>query len=124
MIVSHPVVTREQLVELLNEDLSREFQALMACVKDTRPSDELADALFLSRQIDYLGGTPTITKFDTNDGDDIVANYRSRIRQCEQLGEFGMARQIRQRLVHEREDHSSLPIETVKEKAKWIQQHL
>ena len=69
-------VTREQLVGLLNEDLSREYQAIISYVVysqaikgaefmniasqlEKHASDELKHALLISRQIDYLGGMPT-----------------------------------------------------------------
>src|SRR5499426_972092 len=73
-----PVVTREKLVELLNEDLSREYQAIIAYVVysqvlkgaqymniadqlATHAQQELEHALIISRQIDYLGKMPTVT---------------------------------------------------------------
>ena len=71
-----PVLTRDQLIELLNEDLSREYQAIIAYViysqvlkgaeymaiakeLETHASEELAHAITISKHIDYLGGTPT-----------------------------------------------------------------
>ena len=71
-------VTREQLIELLNEDLAREYQAIIAYVVysqvlkgpeymsiaeelETHAKEELEHALIISRQIDYLGGMPTTT---------------------------------------------------------------
>jgi bacterioferritin len=79
---------------------------------------ELDHALTLSRQIDYLGKMPTVTpkpvqtsddpkemlRFDLNNENETVRNYRDRIRQCEELGEFAMAEQIRQILMQE-QDH-------------------
>src|SRR6476659_6195040 len=70
--------TREQLIELLNEDLSREYQAVIAYVVysqiikgaaytdiarelETHAKEELDHALKISKQIDYLGGTPSVT---------------------------------------------------------------
>jgi bacterioferritin len=69
-------LTRDQLIELLNEDLSREYQAIIAYViysqvlkgaeymaiaqeLETHASEELAHAITISKHIDYLGGTPT-----------------------------------------------------------------
>jgi len=43
-------------------------------------------------------------KFDLENENETIRNYRSRIRQCERLGEFAMAEQIRQILVQE-QDH-------------------
>jgi bacterioferritin len=79
---------------------------------------ELQHALTISRQIDYLGKMPTVTpkpvktsedaremlRFDLENENETVRNYRDRVRQCEALGEFAMAEQIRQILVNE-QDH-------------------
>ncbi|MGB8615413.1 MAG: ferritin-like domain-containing protein, partial [Pseudolabrys sp.] len=79
---------------------------------------ELDHALILSRQIDYLGQMPTVIpkpvrtskqpkemlKFDLENENETIRNYRTRIRQCERLGEFAMAEQIRRILVQE-QDH-------------------
>ena len=71
-------ITREKLIELLNEDLSREYQAIIAYVVysqvlkgaeymniaeelQTHAGEELQHALTISNQIDYLGGMPTVT---------------------------------------------------------------
>jgi bacterioferritin len=71
-------VDREQLVKLLNEDLSREFQAIIAYVVysqtmkgaafnhiaselELHAGEELSHALLIAKQIDYLNGTPTTT---------------------------------------------------------------
>jgi bacterioferritin len=130
-----PAISRERLAELLNEDLAREYQAIIAYVVysqvlkgaqymsiadqlELHAKQELQHALTISRQIDYLGQMPTVTpnkvktsddpkemlRFDLNNENDTVRNYRDRIRQCEQLGEFAMAEQIRQILMQE-QDH-------------------
>jgi bacterioferritin len=79
---------------------------------------ELQHALIISRQIDYLGAMPTATakpvklsekprdmlRFDLDNENETIRNYRDRIRQCEALGEFAMAEQIRQILIQE-QDH-------------------
>jgi bacterioferritin len=71
-------ITREKLIELLNEDLSREYQAIIAYVVysqvlkgaeymniaeelEKHAGEELQHALTISNQIDYLGGMPTVT---------------------------------------------------------------
>src|SRR5436309_544545 len=71
-------ISREQLINLLNEDLSREYQAIIAYVVysqvlkgaqymniaaelETHAKEELQHALIIAKQIDYLGGTPTVT---------------------------------------------------------------
>jgi len=70
-------VSREELVELLNEDLAREYQAIIAYVVysqmlkgaeymsiakelEKHASEELSHALTVSKLIDYLGGEPTV----------------------------------------------------------------
>jgi bacterioferritin len=71
-------ISRERLAELLNEDLSREYQAIIAYVVysqvlkgaaymniadqlEIHAKQELDHALILSRQIDYLGAMPAVT---------------------------------------------------------------
>src|SRR5689334_24921617 len=71
-------ITREQLAQLLNEDLSREYQAVIAYVVysqvlkgaeymniakelEKHASEELSHALIISKHVDYLGGMPTAT---------------------------------------------------------------
>lgn len=128
-------ITREELIRLLNEDLAREYQAIIAYVVysqvlkgaeymsiadqlEIHAGQELSHAIKLSRQIDYLGGTPTVTakavkmsddnkqllRFDLDNETETVRNYRQRVRQCESLNEFSMAEVIRQILVEE-QDH-------------------
>ena len=128
-------ITRERLAELLNEDLSREYQAIIAYVVysqvlkgaeymdiadqlEIHAKQELDHALMISRQIDYLGAMPTVTpkpvktsknakdmlRFDLDNENETIRNYRDRIRQCEALGEFAMAEQIRKILMQE-QDH-------------------
>ena len=84
-----------------------------------RPAkQELDHALIISRQIDYLGKMPVVTpkpvrtsknpkdmlRYDLENENETIRNYRDRIRQCEALGEFAMAEQIRQILMQE-QDH-------------------
>ncbi len=128
-------IYRDRLAELLNEDLSREYQAIIAYVVysqvlsgaeymniaaqlEIHAKQELDHALILSRQIDYLGKMPAVTpkpvrtsedpremlRFDLDNENETVRNYRDRIRQCETLGEYAMAEQIRQILMQE-QDH-------------------
>lgn len=128
-------ITRKKLAELLNEDLSREYQAIIAYVVysqvlkgaeymaiaaqlEEHAHQELQHALTLSRQIDYLGAMPSVTpkpvktsekardmlRFDLDNENETIRNYRERIRQCEALNEFAMAEQIREILVQE-QDH-------------------
>ena len=48
--------------------------------------------------------TRDMLKFDLDNENETIRNYRDRIRQCEALGEFAMAEQIREILVQE-QDH-------------------
>jgi bacterioferritin len=128
-------ISRDRLAELLNEDLSREYQAIIGYVVysqvlsgaqymdiaaqlEIHAKQELDHALIISRQIDYLGKMPTVTpkpvrtsekaeemlRFDLDNENETIRNYRDRIRQCEALGEYAMAEQIRQIVVQE-QDH-------------------
>ena len=71
-------VTREDLVDLLNEDLAREYQAIIGYVVysqvikgaqymniaaelEKHAGEELQHALIIAKQIDYLGGMPKVT---------------------------------------------------------------
>ena len=71
-------ISRDRLAELLNEDLAREYQAIIAYVVysqvlkgaeymdiatqlETHARQELDHALTLSRQIDYLGKMPVVS---------------------------------------------------------------
>jgi bacterioferritin len=132
---SQQEISRDSLADLLNEDLSREYQAIIAYVVysqvlkgaeytdiaaqlEIHAKQELDHALIISRQIDYLGKMPAVTpkpvrtskkakdmlRFDLDNENETIRNYRARIRQCESLGEYAMAEQIRQILVQE-QDH-------------------
>jgi bacterioferritin len=71
-------ITREKLIDLLNEDLAREYQAIISYVVyskvlkgpeymniaaelEVHAGQELQHALLLAEQIDYLGGMPKVT---------------------------------------------------------------
>jgi bacterioferritin len=75
-IIEQEKVTREEMVRLLNEDLAREYQAIIAYTiysqvmkgapytaiaaeLEKHAAEELAHALKIARQIDYFGGMPT-----------------------------------------------------------------
>jgi bacterioferritin len=127
-------VSRDRLAELLNEDLSREYQAIVSYVVysqvlkgaefmniaaqlEVHAQQEFKHALIISKQIDYLGKMPTVTVKPVRtsekakdmlrfdlENENETINYRARVRQCESLGEFAMAELIRQILVDE-QDH-------------------
>ena len=127
-------ISRQQLIANLNEDLAREYQAIIAYVVysqvlkgaqymsiaaelEVHAAEELRHALIVSKQIDYLGGTPTVQpkpvkvsdrpedllRFDLQNEIDTIRNYRERVRQCEALNEFAMAEHIREILKDEQE---------------------
>jgi bacterioferritin len=136
---SAQAVSREQLIKLLNEDLAREYQAIIAYTVysqvlkgaaymniagelETHAKQELDHALIVAKQIDYLGGMPVVTpkpvrtsnkaeemlQFDLDNENETIRNYRLRVRQCEALGEYAMAEQIRDILVNEQEHQIDL----------------
>ena len=76
--MAEATVTREKLTKALNEDLSREYQAIIAYVVysqvlkgaeymniakelEKHAGEELQHALTVAKHIDYLGGMPTAT---------------------------------------------------------------
>src|SRR5437016_6171670 len=90
----------------------------IAAQLEIHAKQELDHALIISRQIDYLGKMPAVTpkpvrtskdpkemlRYDLDNENETIRNYRDRIRQCETLGEYAMAEQIRQILMQE-QDH-------------------
>ena len=132
-------MTRKELIEKLNEDLSREYQAIIAYVVysqvikgpqymsiakelEKHAHEELEHALTISKQIDYLGGTPTVVpkpvrmsedpkkllRFDLQNEAETIRQYRMRVRQCEALEEYAMSEHIREILKQEQEHLSDL----------------
>jgi bacterioferritin len=132
-------VDRKALIGLLNEDLAREYQAIIAYVVysqvlkgaaymsiakelETHAKQELDHALIIAKQIDYLGGTPAVVpkpvklsdkpeallRFDLENETETIRQYRSRVRQCEALGEYAMAEHIREILKAEQEHQIDL----------------
>lgn len=129
-------VTREQLIAGLNEDLSREYQAIISYVVysqvlkgaeymniaaelEKHAHEELAHALIVCNQIDYLGGDPVavprpvrtsdkakdMLRFDLENETETIRHYRTRVDQCEELGEFAVGEHIREILLDE-QDHA------------------
>ena len=128
-------MTHERLIELLNEDLQREYQAVIAYVVysqaikgaeymtiakelEKHAEEELSHALTIAKQIDYLGGEPAtvpmpvkrstdsraMLQFDLDNETDTIRNYRTRVKQCEALGEFAIAEHLR-RILTQEQDH-------------------
>jgi bacterioferritin len=137
--VAESPLTRKQLIELLNEDLAREYQAIIAYVVysqvlkgaeymsiakelEKHASEELSHALKVSKHIDYLGGMPTSTpltvplfeeaekmlRADLDNENNTIRGYRERVRQCEAMGEYGIAEDIREILRQEQEHQNDL----------------
>ena len=128
-------ISREQLIDLLNEDLAGEYQAIISYViysqvlsgaeymniageLEKHAGEELSHALIISKQIDYLGGMPTVhpkpvrtsekakemLRFDLENEMATIRRYRERIPQCESLGEYAMAELIRE-ILKDEQDH-------------------
>jgi bacterioferritin len=126
---------RKKMIELLNEDLSREYQAVIAytvysnVLKGAQymhiagelkkhASQELDHAMKIANQIDYFGGMPTGTpkpvklsenaeemlRADLENERATIANYRTRVRQADAMGEFALSEVLREILVQE-QDH-------------------
>ena len=96
----------------------------MAIAKEleTHAAEELAHALTISKHIDYLGGTPTtkalevkmsekpkeLLRFDLDNENDTIRNYRERVKQCEAMEEYAIAEDIREILRQEQEHQTDL----------------
>ena len=127
-------LTRTRLINLLNEDLEREYQAIIAYVVysqmlkgaaymaiakelEKHAGEELAHALTIAKHIDYLGGTPVVTpkpvvvtddaekmlRADLNNESETIRHYRRRLKECEAIGEYAIAEDIREILRQEQE---------------------
>jgi bacterioferritin len=134
-----PTITRERMIQLLNEDLAGEYQAIIAytvysqVLKGAAYTDiarelaahageELAHAIKIAKQIDYLGGMPGVTpKLVTTSNDAVtmlradlenerltIERYRKRIRQAEAMGEFALSETLRAIIVQEQEHEIDL----------------
>jgi bacterioferritin len=137
--VSNGVVQRQKLIDDLNGDLRREYQAIIAYViysqilkgaeymtiakeLEAHAKQELDHALTIAKQIDYLGGVPTaepepvrvsdsakdLLEFDLENENETIRNYRIRVQQCEAIGEYAIAEEIREILRVEQEHQIDL----------------
>jgi bacterioferritin len=128
-------ITREQMIRLLNEDLAGEYQAIIAYTVysqvlkgaaytdiarelEAHAGEELEHAIKIAKQIDYLGGMPSVTpkpvkstsdpvemlRADLENERATVGRYRERIRQAEAMGEFALSETLRGIIVQE-QDH-------------------
>jgi bacterioferritin len=137
--VSKLNITREQMIQLLNEDLGGEYQAIIAYTVysqvlkgaaytdiarelEAHAGEELAHAIKIAKQIDYLGGMPAVLPKPVKTSDDpvemlradlenereTVGRYRERIRQAEAMGEFALSETLRAIIVQEQEHEIDL----------------
>ena len=132
-------ITRERMIQLLNEDLAGEYQAIIAYTVysqvlkgaaytdiarelEAHAGEELAHAIKIAKQIDYLGGMPGVTPKPVKTSNDpvemlradlenertTVGRYRERIRQAEAMGEFALSETLRAIIVQEQEHEIDL----------------
>jgi len=129
-------VSREDLVTLLNEDLSREYQAIIAYVVysqvlkgaeymsiakelETHASEELQHAITISKHIDYLGGMPNATPKPVKLSDDAKTMLRADL-----ANEFETIRQYRERLKQCEALEEYAIAEDIREILRQEQEHL
>ena len=127
--------SKEEIIRGLNDDLAREYQAIIQYVVFSstlkgaeygdiaeelkiHASEELSHALEVAKQIDYLGGEPTVVGKEAGYSDDsktmleidlkaeqeTIKNYRDRIRQAEVAGEFALSEKLRT-IIAQEQDH-------------------
>ena len=127
--------TKDEIIRGLNEDLAREYKAIIQYVVFSNTlkgaeygdiaeqlkkhaSQELAHASEVARQIDYLGGDPTMKgkeseysqdsktmlEIDLRAEQETIKNYRERIRQAERAGEFALSESLRD-IIAQEQDH-------------------
>ena len=126
---------RQKIIDGLNEDLAREYQAIIQYVVFSstlkgpeygdiaeelklHASEELEHALEVAKQIDYLGGDPTVKskeagysensktmlEIDLKSERETIKNYRERIRQAENAGEYALSEKLRG-IIAQEQDH-------------------
>ena len=126
---------KQEIINGLNEDLAREYQAIIQYVVFSstlkgaeygdiaeelklHASEELAHALEVAKQIDYLGGDPTVKskeagysqdsktmlEIDLKSEQETIRNYRDRIRQAESAGEYALSEKLRG-IISQEQDH-------------------
>ena len=132
-------ITRERMIQLLNEDLAGEYQAIIAYTVysqvlkgaaytdiarelEAHAGEELAHAIKIAKQIDYLGGMPgvmpkpvktssdpiTMLRANLENERETVGRYRERVRQAEAMGEFALSETLRAIIVQEQEHEIDL----------------
>jgi bacterioferritin len=85
--VEGPNLTREQMIDFLNDDLAREYQAVIAYTVysqvlkgaeytdiarelEKHAGEELAHAIKIAKQVDYFGGMPVVMPKPVKTSDD------------------------------------------------------
>jgi bacterioferritin len=127
--------SKDEIIRGLNEDLAREYKAIIQYVVFSstlkgaeyqdiaeqlkiHASQELAHALEVAKQIDYLGADPTVKgkeaefsqdsrtmlEIDLRAEQETIKNYRERIRQAERAGEFALSEALRG-IIAQEQDH-------------------
>jgi bacterioferritin len=127
--------TRDALIRGLQEDLAREYKAIIqyviysqkldgpqymsiAAELETHAHQELDHALAIAKQLDYFNEYPVnapkpvpvseenedMLWFDLKAEDETVRNYRDRVRQAQDLGEFALA-EVLQDIIRQEQDH-------------------
>ena len=129
-------VTRAQLIEALNDDLSREYQAIIAYVTysqvikgapymhiarelEVHAGEELAHALTIAKAIDYLGGTPSVVAKPVKESDDAKTMLRADLN-----NESETIRQYRRRILQCEALGEFAISEHIREILKQEQEHL
>ena len=127
--------SKNEIIRGLNGDLAREYKAIIQYVVFSstlkgaeygeiaqqlkeHASQELEHALEVAKQIDYLGGDPTMKgeeaeysqdsktmlEIDLRAEQETIKNYRQRIRQAELAGEFALSETLRE-IIQQEQDH-------------------
>lgn len=125
---------KEELIVLLNKDLEKEYSAAIQYIQHSavmtgamygdiikelkiHATEEIAHAVALADQIDFLGGVPTIDvgkiytssdsvemlKQDLAGENDAIERYKLRVDQAEKIKEFALAQVLRNILAMEQE---------------------
>lgn len=133
--MSNGNMTKQDLIDGLNEDLAREYKAIIQYVVysqvikgaayqkisgelELHAAEELNHAIRVARQIDYLGGEPTMTpkpakfsqdaremlQFDLDAEEETIRAYRERIQQAESLQEYALSEELRE-IIRQEQDH-------------------
>lgn len=132
-------ITKKKLLQELNKDLEWEYAAAVQYVQHAsaitgaqyesiqkeliiHSQEEMAHAVMLSDQINFLGGVPTVDvekretdndslamlKQDLKGEDNAINRYKERISQAEELKEYGLRRVLEDILIQEEEHKRDL----------------